>query len=334
MQSPNDTTVFIGCGTGRSGTVALSKLLDGCENTICTHERRPLLPWMFQTERFQERVRWFSNATTSLIGDVAYYYLPYLERFMRIFPGMKIICLERDRQEVIDSYMGKTPWRNHWYNHDGTHWVRDDVWDVTYPKYDLPDKSQAIGAYWADYRRQIRRLAETYADNVCLFRIDILNTRHGQKRIFDFLEIPTKHRRFQAKRQYNARPSACCPVTQEEVFARMHRCTLTAQELDAQIPLGDSVVLVDQEAVRDLIPTERQVIPFLERDGQYWGLPPDDDTAIRELERLRRCGARFIVFAWPAFWWLDYYAEFHCYLRAECHCVLQNDRLVVFELRR
>jgi hypothetical protein len=66
--------------------------------------------------------------------------------------------------------------------------------------------------------------------------------------------------------------------------------------------------------------------------GQYGGPPPDDATAIRELERLRQSGASFIVFARPAFWWLDYHAAL-CHLRSAFRCVLENDRLVVFDLR-
>ncbi len=50
----------------------------------------------------------------------------------------------------------------------------------------------------------------------------------------------------------------------------------------------------------------RRVRLFLERDGHYWGTPPDDETAIGELERVRRSGIRFVIFAWPAFWWLDH----------------------------
>jgi len=76
----------------------------------------------------------------------------------------------------------------------------------------------------------------------------------------------------------------------------------------------------------------RRVRPFLERDGQYWGAPPDDDTAISELERMRRLGVRFVIFAWPAFWWLEHYREFHNYLRSNFQCALQNDRVIAFNL--
>ena len=77
-----DKTIFIGCGTGRCGTTSLAKLIAGCDGAVCYHERRPLLPWVFNAELFQERLKWLSTATARIIGDVAYYYLPYLEKFM------------------------------------------------------------------------------------------------------------------------------------------------------------------------------------------------------------------------------------------------------------
>ena len=101
-----------------------------------------------------------------------------------------------------------------------------------------------------------------------------------------------------------------------------------------QVPPGERFILVDQEQFGNEISTGHCAIPFLERDGKYWGPPPDDVTAIHELERLRKSGANFIVFGWPAFWWLDYYAEMHHYLRSKYNCVLKNDRLVIFDLRR
>jgi predicted O-methyltransferase YrrM len=108
------------------------------------------------------------------------------------------------------------------------------------------------------------------------------------------------------------------------------------EELTALLPPGHVLILVDEDRYWERLRADRPdrpVLPFLERHGQYWGAPPDDDTAIRELERLRRSGASFLAFAWPAFWWLEYYAEFHRHLRATYRCLVENDRLVVFDLR-
>jgi hypothetical protein len=114
----------------------------------------------------------------------------------------------------------------------------------------------------------------------------------------------------------------------------MHRLDLVAQDIETLIPQGDSFILVDQEQFGSAITSGYQTIPFLEKDKRYWGPLPDDHTAIRELERLRRSGANFMVFGWPVFWWLDYYSGLHQHLRSNFRCVLENDRLVVFDLRR
>jgi hypothetical protein len=108
---------------------------------------------------------------------------------------------------------------------------------------------------------------------------------------------------------------------------------LLACELAPLIPQGETLILVDQAKLETNAIAGRHALPFLERAGEYWGPPPDDETAIREFERLRGSGANFIVFAWPAFWWLDYYQGFNRHLRQHHRNVLENDRIVVFDLR-
>lgn len=127
------------------------------------------------------------------------------------------------------------------------------------------------------------------------------------------------------------------PHTQAEASdpAWIDQLHTALQELLTTIPPKSVCILVDQDELgfgRDDV-TERKIIPFRERDGAYWGPPSDDAAAIEELVRLREAGAEFIVFAWPAFWWLDYYVGFTNYLRSSYHSVFESERLVVFDLR-
>jgi glycosyltransferase involved in cell wall biosynthesis len=115
--------------------------------------------------------------------------------------------------------------------------------------------------------------------------------------------------------------------------AWLHRFLLGREEIAALSPPEDTLILVDDDLVGSELVAGRRSIPFLERDGQYWGAPLDDEMAIRECERLRQSGASFLVFAWTSFWWLDYYQGFLRYLRSNFRCVLDNNRLVVFDLR-
>jgi hypothetical protein len=144
-----------------------------------------------------------------------------------------------------------------------------------------------------------------------------------------------------------------CPDSMEFVKARRHildaddpeeqvrrehdevaRQIRAAKELAEFVPQSDLVVLVDDCQWRaPEIAGPRPTLPFLEKDGQYWGPPEDDATAIAELERLRENGASFLAFGWPAFWWLDCYRGFVDYLQHRYPCVLDNERLVLFDLR-
>jgi glycosyltransferase involved in cell wall biosynthesis len=114
-----------------------------------------------------------------------------------------------------------------------------------------------------------------------------------------------------------------------------HRLYLSAQDIKALIPAGDAFILVDEDNWgAGGVVAGRRALPFPERDGYYSGAPADDADALREFERLRRAGPGFLVFAWQAFWWLDYYPDLHRHLRANFRCVLENDRLVAFDLRK
>jgi hypothetical protein len=107
---------------------------------------------------------------------------------------------------------------------------------------------------------------------------------------------------------------------------------LAGQEIEALVPPGQAFILVDQQALGLTARGRRRAIPFLEHEGEYWGPPPDDETAVRELERLRRAGARFLVFAWPAFWWFDSYPKLYRHLRSAFRRVLRNERVIAFDL--
>lgn len=114
-----------------------------------------------------------------------------------------------------------------------------------------------------------------------------------------------------------------------------HRVQQAARSIVSFVPMGASFILVDEDVWKtDPFLFGRKRIPFLERDGLYWGRPPDDVVAIQELERLRQAGAELIVFAWSTFWWFDYYAGLHHHLRTGFRCLLENDSLVAFDLRK
>jgi glycosyltransferase involved in cell wall biosynthesis len=77
----------------------------------------------------------------------------------------------------------------------------------------------------------------------------------------------------------------------------------------------------------------RKRMPFVEKNGQYWGPPAGDEEAIFELERQRKEGAALIVFVWSTFWWLDYFTGLKKHLSRNHPCVLANKNVIVFDLK-
>ena len=104
-------------------------------------------------------------------------------------------------------------------------------------------------------------------------------------------------------------------------------------DISSIVPASNRLIIVDDDQVGSFFRDQFATIPFLEKDGAYAGPPMDDSAAISELERLRRSAFEFIVFAWPAFWWLEHYREFADYLRKKFRCVLQTERVIIFDLQ-
>jgi hypothetical protein len=123
-------------------------------------------------------------------------------------------------------------------------------------------------------------------------------------------------------------PAAPRPARDVDAWRLDH----ASKEMCERIPQGATYILVDDDQWwAGLVVDGRRRLPFCERDGEYWGRPPDDHAAVRELERLRGAGARFVVLLWPAFWWLEYYPAFRRHLEG-FDCLLANDRVIIFGL--
>lgn len=111
------------------------------------------------------------------------------------------------------------------------------------------------------------------------------------------------------------------------------RLNETRKQLLDFIPASEPFILVDEEQLRSDL--ERpNALPFLEKNGEYWGPPDDDASAIAEVERLQQSGATRLAFVWTTFWWLDYYPIFRDYLLTRYPMVAQNENLIVFALAK
>lgn len=186
--------IVIGLGTGRCGTLSLASLLDGQVSACVSHEGTPLdqggqawrrhawmhLPWEPDADRFEAVASAIESYPGRFVGDVGFYYLPYVEMLIDRFPNVRFVCLKRNRSQVLRSYMAKTRLRNPWSDesHRGRHAAGD--WWRCYPQYALP-KEAALNRYYTHYYRRASELRRKHPGRFRIWRVDsALNTRAGQ----------------------------------------------------------------------------------------------------------------------------------------------------------
>ena len=114
---------------------------------------------------------------------------------------------------------------------------------------------------------------------------------------------------------------------------RAERFRKAKRRLLELISAHKSAILIDDRIFSTEPEIMKRCTKFPERKGEYWGRPADDTAAIRELKRQIESGSTLLVFAWPAFWWLEYYKRFAECLRSRFPCVLSDESLVVYDLR-
>jgi len=156
-----------------------------------------------------------------------------------------------------------------------------------------------------------------YAQNMLLF------VRSDRLRMYPKLQRAEERRRHSVLSMVHPRQ-----------YTETQRLRLTLEDISQVVAPTEGLILVDEWLLGDAQLAVRRATRFTEHDGEWLGNPADDDDAIAKFCRLRQTGgSRFIAFVWPAFWWLEYYTGLNQYLRRQCRCVLENDRLVVFDLR-
>jgi hypothetical protein len=236
--------IVIGLGTGRSGTASLARLLNAQTDSLCFHEMNPSAvrfsgtprPFINTIEEFQAILDGgdpsmltvdLSRAVAAraydelcrmrrvrLIGDIAFYYLTYVERLARHNPNVRFVCLRRDREKTIRSWMRKSAierWRskrladrvsslitrapfhesrNFWMEHDGTSWQKDPVWDKCFPKFRAASKREAIAMYWDYYYEQAEALAPRLRGVFRIVETESLGDPEFQSDLLEFCGVP------------------------------------------------------------------------------------------------------------------------------------------------
>ncbi len=190
--------LIISIGTGRSGSASLSSFLSAQKNMLVLHEGRlekekirKLFKWKNDDDKLFKWLDYLLNYDDNIdfIGDTGMYFLPYIDSIIKKYNNVKIIGLEREKKEVIDSFLKKTQGRNHWYSHNGEDWNLDERWDPCFPKYPIKDKQKAIEKYYDDYIKTTNNLKLKYPNNIKIWNLSNFNTSKTKNEILDFISF-------------------------------------------------------------------------------------------------------------------------------------------------
>lgn len=126
------------------------------------------------------------------------------------------------------------------------------------------------------------------------------------------------------------------PAVQPDPANWTDKLQLAVHEILGVIESGASFILIDAEQLGlHRVFAGRHAIPFPQQDGVYAGPPPDSKSAVQAFDTLMQERLiDYVVVAWPAFWWMEYYESFFSTLRSRYSTVMENSRLIIFDLSK
>lgn len=197
MKLFNQKPFIIGLGTGRCGTTSLAKILSNQPGYQVSHENnlpwqgmdynKDILPWEADYDKCDKMLK--SIKKNNCQGDIAFYWLPYVEYLIKKIKNIRFIVLERNKEEVVKSYMKWTQDRNHWMQHDGIEYEIDKKWDLAYPKYNTQTKEDALSKYWEEYHNTIINYNKIFPNKFIIIDTYKLNEKASLINLFSFLKI-------------------------------------------------------------------------------------------------------------------------------------------------
>ncbi len=153
-------SLIIGLGTGRCGSVSLSKILSSQDDSYFTHEFGVVPKRWERVTPFEEEFAKHIQSGKSFFGDIASYNLELTKHYLKSGVNLRAIILKRNRDEVIRSFIAKANGRNHWMKHDGQWWSHDH-WDKCFPKFDAGSIGEAIGLYYDHYYVECEKMDQS-----------------------------------------------------------------------------------------------------------------------------------------------------------------------------
>jgi len=195
-------------GTGRCGTASFWNILNKQMGVVCEAEFKRC-PW-------NPAINAFLHNVTRMYGVAIFYqhiylsvgsamwFLPYTDIIMDNFPDSKIVCLKRNKEETVRSWINKatTPkgaFRNWFTDVKSKYWGKSNLdgsakhmfhaYYWCFPHFDLPFE-EAVEAYYDEYYRLAEEYEEKYPDNFKIYPSPlVLNNCLLQVNALDWLGV-------------------------------------------------------------------------------------------------------------------------------------------------
>ncbi len=233
---------------------------------------------------------------------------PFYAQLDNAFPNSKFILTVREKES--------------WQRSCEQHWKLMDEWQENFP--DFKKFQEFIGTVtygingfnrerfsWAydnhveSVRKYFKKRKKDYLE------IDICGGEGWQK-LCKFLDCEAPDLKFPRANEW------------------MHLLLKAQQNFHKNVPAGEKVLLIDQLGFGESFAPQHRIVPFLEKDGEYWGNPANDEVANDEFLRMMREGVEFVAIGFPCFWWLVYYPEFERWLRRNFESLTETESIKIF----
>lgn len=199
--------LIFGMGSGRCGTWTLHRILAEQKDTAGWHEGYSC-PWDPDYVIFYEAIlNMLTRLSAPTIFNVGWYWINYTGRIMNTFSDPKVICLKRDRDEVVESFKNYLPDINKWTAPWSQHWspikyhITPDR--AQWPEIDAP-RTRALGKYWEMYYAAAEYWQNRLPNNFLTIDMhEALNTEEGQRRMLSFLGYAEEDQRIFLNQKMN-----------------------------------------------------------------------------------------------------------------------------------
>lgn len=176
--------LIIGIGSGRCGTHSLAELLALQPGTSSFHQPKPCLPWYTDFGWYGETRRFIDGQDAQTVGLVAWYYLNYLDLFIRDY-DTRVIVLRRERAATVASISRLTTEFDNWSSRPPSASITAS-YRTLFPQFDVEDKTEALGRYYDLYYRTSDAHAQRRPQLVHTWSTDDLNSAERVQELLTF----------------------------------------------------------------------------------------------------------------------------------------------------